>query len=69
MMGMGFNFLTSPDKIEAPPLGSRTCLENSLVPGAEPAAPVKTVTNSSSRDHIRAAVVAVTVLGGLSLLG
>ena len=34
-MGMGFNFITSPDKIDPPPAASRSCLENSLLPGSD----------------------------------
>ncbi|KAL7541771.1 hypothetical protein ACHAWF_007015 [Thalassiosira exigua] len=36
IMGMGFNFITSPDKLESPPAAARSCLENSLSePGAK----------------------------------
>ena len=34
-MGMGFNFITSPDKIDPPPPAARSCLENSLLPGSD----------------------------------
>ena len=66
-MGMGFTFVTSPDKLESPPPAARSCLENSLVPGAETE---NSAAKSSSMDHkFKSAVAAVAVLGGLSLLG
>ena len=34
-MGMGFSFITSPDMIDPPPPASRSCLENSLLPGSD----------------------------------
>jgi len=72
VMGMGFNFITAPDKLEPPPPAARSCLENSLVPGT------KTETESENMPaekssalvpRFKAAAVAVTVLVGLSLLG
>mmetsp|Transcript_26549 Transcript_26549/g.43549 ORF Transcript_26549/g.43549 Transcript_26549/m.43549 type:complete len:498 (+) Transcript_26549:576-2069(+) len=67
VMGMGFTFITSPDKLESPPPAARSCLESSLVPGAETE---NSAGKSSSMDpKFKSAVVAVAVLGGLSLLG
>jgi len=36
-MGMGFNFIVSPDQIEEPPQSARSCVENSMVPETESA--------------------------------
>ena len=36
MMGMGFNFITSPDRIKPPPPAARSCLESSHVPMVPP---------------------------------
>lgn len=35
IMGMGFNFITSPDKLAPPPPAARSCLDNSLSSGLE----------------------------------
>ena len=60
-MGMGFNFITSPDKIDPPPPAARSCLENSLLPGSddEPEESSETSETSSSATFCRLSFSAV----------
>lgn len=37
IMGMGFNFIVSPDQIEEPPRSARGCVKNSMVSESESA--------------------------------
>ena len=63
-MGMGVVFITSPDKLSAPPPAARSCLETDLSSLSE--------SKSSSSNVVleaKTAVVAVMVLVGISLLG
>ena len=70
MMGMGFNFITSPDKLVPPPHAARSCLENSVVPGSRAEPESENATNSSTTvSRVRAAAVAIAVLGSLTLVG
>jgi len=59
-MGMGFTFITSPEKLEPPPPATYACLENSLVSGSE----VRVTKSSSVLPNLKAVVVAVAMLGG-----
>lgn len=34
-MGMGFNFIVSPDQLEEPPQSARSCIETGMVPESE----------------------------------
>lgn len=68
MMGMGLNFITSPDMLEPPPLAARSCLDNSLVPGSSQNNN-EIESNSGTFVKFKAAAVAVTVLGGFFLMG
>lgn len=76
MMGMGFNFITSPDKIESPPPAARSCIENSLVPDLEvESTPSENPSTENSSGMLApnskalSAAVTVTVLLGTSFLG
>lgn len=64
MMGMGLTFITSPDKLESPPAATRSCLDNSLVPGAKEGESA----SSSTVPVFGVATLAAFMVGGLSLL-
>lgn len=68
MMGMGFNFITSPDSLEPPPAAARSCLDNSLSPGADNEGSENSSANSSGGVPSFMAAAAVSMLGLFSFL-
>merc|ERR1719183_2825003 len=60
IMGMGFNFISSPDKLEPPPSAARSCLDNSLSTGLEE----QEFYSSSTRKGHKFNVVAVASILG-----
>ena len=63
---MGFNFVTSPDKLESPPAAARSCRGNILFTKSETESPPKSL--SIMAPMLKTAAAAILMLGGIFLL-
>lgn len=66
-MGMGFNFIVSPDQLEEPPQSARSCIETGMVPESESDTPP--VNDAQIVPDFSVAVKLGMVLVGIYLLG
>ncbi len=66
-MGMGFNFIVSPDQLEEPPQSARSCVENSMVSESGTDGPSKNY--AQAVPNFSFAVTLGMFLGGIYLAG
>lgn len=67
-MGMGLNFIVSPDQLEEPPQSARSCIETSMVPESESEAPSETSYATVVKNFSVASKIGM-MLGVIYLLG
>lgn len=66
-MGMGFNFIVSPDQLEEPPQSARSCVENSMV--AESESDVPSTNYAQAVPNFSVVATLGMLLGGIYLAG